>query len=136
MKEGLKKSVMKASPPTSSSSTKLLWMMSPLVLVCLVVSLASSMNSSGLVVAARNFPWSSWSPILVGRKSKLMITRKFSNLERLEAKMGMARAAIREALHGKPNLDDPDYVPAGPLYWNAKVFHRYGNTNLNHFTNY
>ncbi|XP_031103766.1 probable glycosyltransferase At5g03795 [Ipomoea triloba] len=126
MKEGLKKSVMKASPPTSSSSTKLLWMMSPLVLVCLVVSLASSMNSSGLVVAARNFPWSSWNPILVGRKSKLMMTRKFSNLERLEAKMGMARAAIRDALHGrtKPKLDDPDYVPAGPLYWNAKVFHR------------
>lgn len=49
--------------------------------------------------------------------------RVISNLEKVELELQKARAAIKAASMDDP-VDDPDYVPLGPMYWNAKVFHR------------
>ncbi|GAA0152503.1 hypothetical protein Leryth_000930 [Lithospermum erythrorhizon] len=51
------------------------------------------------------------------------IERRFSNLEKLEARLGRARAAIRAARNGNQTYD-PDYMPVGPIYWNSNIFHR------------
>lgn len=58
------------------------------------------------------------------------IKKKFTNLEKLEVKLGKARAAIKEAATFGNQTDDSDYVPSGPMYWNAKAFHRYGSVLL------
>ncbi|KAL6503074.1 hypothetical protein OROHE_023703 [Orobanche hederae] len=50
--------------------------------------------------------------------------RKYSDLEMLEGDLAQARAAIREAKGGNETLQDPDYVPDGPMYWDPKAFHR------------
>ncbi|XVE76063.1 hypothetical protein DITRI_Ditri12bG0142700 [Diplodiscus trichospermus] len=46
-----------------------------------------------------------------------------TRLDKLEAGLQRARAAIKEAKN-KSQLQDPDYVPIGPMYWDAKAFHR------------
>ncbi|KDP29231.1 hypothetical protein JCGZ_16620 [Jatropha curcas] len=48
----------------------------------------------------------------------------YSSLERLEAGLQNARSAIKDAKNGNQTLEDPEYVPTGPMYWNSKVFHR------------
>ncbi|XP_012485864.1 probable glycosyltransferase At5g03795 [Gossypium raimondii] len=46
-----------------------------------------------------------------------------TKLDKVEAGLQRARSAIREAKNGS-QLRDPDYVPVGPMYWDAKAFHR------------
>lgn len=49
--------------------------------------------------------------------------REFTKLEKIEAGLRRARAAIKEAKFLN-QTHDPDLVPSGPMYWNAKAFHR------------
>ncbi|KAK8975521.1 hypothetical protein V6N11_034529 [Hibiscus sabdariffa] len=46
-----------------------------------------------------------------------------TKLDKVEAGLQRARSAIKEAKNGS-QLQDPDYVPIGPMYWDAKAFHR------------
>lgn len=55
--------------------------------------------------------------------SELIKKRVLSNLEKIEFELQKARVAIKAASMDD-TVDDPDYVPLGPMYWNAKVFHR------------
>lgn len=53
---------------------------------------------------------------------------KHSKLRRIEKNLAKARYSIREASKIRnltSTLQDPDYVPQGPIYRNANAFHRY-----------
>lgn len=63
------------------------------------------------------------SNITIADPPKSRTPRVISSLERLEAGLVRVRAAIKEARNGD-QLADPDYVPTGPMYWDAKAFHR------------
>ncbi|KAD1878830.1 hypothetical protein E3N88_42176 [Mikania micrantha] len=49
--------------------------------------------------------------------------RKYTSLDKLEARLGRVRAAIKES-ESRNRSHDPDYVPNGPMYWNGASFHR------------
>ncbi|KAL3532026.1 hypothetical protein ACH5RR_005547 [Cinchona calisaya] len=49
--------------------------------------------------------------------------KRYSNLEILEASLSEARAAIKEAETGQ-EAPDEDFIPKGPMFWNAAAFHR------------
>lgn len=57
-------------------------------------------------------------PIVKARRQ-----REYTNLERLEGHLMRARSAISEAKTGN-QTQDAEYTPVGPMYWNAKAFHR------------
>ncbi|XP_023544606.1 probable glycosyltransferase At5g03795 [Cucurbita pepo subsp. pepo] len=61
---------------------------------------------------------SNYEPAAKARKQ-----RRYTKLERIEAELRGARAAIREAMF-QNQTQDSDFVPSGPMYWNAKTFHR------------
>nr|GME16454.1 probable glycosyltransferase At5g03795 isoform X1 [Ipomoea batatas] len=48
-------------------------------------------------------------------------SRRYSKLEMLEAGLARSRASI---LRGKYPTKDDDFIPDGPMYWNASAFHR------------
>lgn len=50
--------------------------------------------------------------------------RDYTKLDRLEAGLRRARAAIKEANHGN-QTQDTDYAPVGPMYRCANAFYRY-----------
>ncbi|KAK1351676.1 hypothetical protein POM88_054135 [Heracleum sosnowskyi] len=48
--------------------------------------------------------------------------RRNRNLEKIEARLGLG-LQIKEAIN-RDDEPDPDYLPTGPMYRNAKAFHR------------
>lgn len=69
------------------------------------ITTSTSMNESQILLEKPNLP------------------RKFSILDRTEAGLLQARAAIRKA-RNENRTQDIDYVPTGPMYHNPNSFHR------------
>ncbi|RDX70661.1 putative glycosyltransferase, partial [Mucuna pruriens] len=62
-----------------------------------------------------------------GRDKENLRAHKYSKLRKIEATLARARYSIREASKIRnltSTLQDPDYVPHGPIYRNANAFHR------------
>lgn len=71
-------------------------------------------------------PWFSLPYVNESSEPHLLQEQKENSniLDKIEIGLAQARAAIREARNGNPTQDS-DYVPIGPMYLNAKAFHRY-----------
>ncbi|KAJ9549032.1 hypothetical protein OSB04_021575 [Centaurea solstitialis] len=54
---------------------------------------------------------------------RILSTKKQSNLQKIEADLAEARAAIKKAARNE-SIEDRDYVPSGSVYWNPNSFHR------------
>ncbi|XLR12548.1 hypothetical protein S83_006009 [Arachis hypogaea] len=92
-------------------------------------TLHESLNKNEVDLNMSSKPWqvneSYYVPLPPLNESHVVPPKKeFSMLDRIEAGLIQARAAIKEARNWN-QTQDPDYVPLGPMYWNAKAFHRY-----------
>lgn len=75
-------------------------------------------NKGGPHVAAYSLNETHALPVTARRRR-----RQYSSLDKLEAGLRRARSAIKESKTGNQTTD-PDYIPNGPIYWNANSFHR------------
>ncbi|KAL5060124.1 hypothetical protein RYX36_031728 [Vicia faba] len=75
------------------------------------------------VNASQNFPNTNSMNESHILQEKQNLPRKFSILDRTEAGLLQARAAIRKAKY-ENQTQDIDYVPSGPMYHNPNSFHR------------
>ncbi|XP_018621955.1 probable glycosyltransferase At5g03795 isoform X2 [Nicotiana tomentosiformis] len=116
----------------SSTSLKLLWFILPLLLVVgfavvtgpqgsiynwlstsqYLQTLNNSCSTSTLKDEAPNGTLSSETP------------KRYSKLEKLEAGLAKARAAILKENKSWNNQTEDEYIPHGPMYLNATAFHR------------
>ncbi|GFZ10784.1 exostosin family protein [Actinidia rufa] len=125
---------------SSSSSLGLVWIIIPLIAVSGLVGLTGT-RTSNWVFTSNHYPWvvkneeslntSIDGPRIVASMNgshtlpmRASSKRKLSKLMKLEVSLGQARAAIKEARINGNQTQDPDYVPAGPMYWNANAFQR------------
>ncbi|XP_047312055.1 probable glycosyltransferase At5g03795 [Impatiens glandulifera] len=50
-------------------------------------------------------------------------SRKWSEIELIEAGLARVRSSVMEAKNSSyKNVQDPDFIPKGPMYWNANAF--------------
>ncbi|KAL2487284.1 putative glycosyltransferase [Abeliophyllum distichum] len=121
---------------SSSSSSKLVYFaVVPLILVSGYVVILKQKPANWFLPSSTSFSWPPSAASVIHFEIKQVVLneervtstglrkKKYSNLERIEAGLAQARATIREAKKNE-TLDDPDYVPRGPLYLNANIFHR------------
>ncbi|OMO81955.1 Exostosin-like protein [Corchorus capsularis] len=80
-------------------------------------------NNPNITLSSENFNFTTLTEENESNDFPSLKQRVRTNLDRLEDGLQRARAAIKEAANGS-QLEDPDYIPDGPIYRNAKVFHR------------
>ncbi|XP_023730492.1 probable glycosyltransferase At5g03795 [Lactuca sativa] len=112
------------------SSSKLPWLTPPLIIIILsFISIHPTISTSFLnnrYTTTSNFSLSSSVKSNPRRILSSFPNKKQSNLQRIEASLAQARAAIKKAASMATNnsIDDPDYVPSGSVYRNPNSFHR------------
>ena len=123
-----------------SSSSTLPWLTPSLIIIILsFISIHPTTSTSFLnnrYTTTSNFALSSSIKANPHRILSSFPNKKQSNLQRIEASLAQARAAIKKAASMATNnsIDDPDYVPSGSVYRNPNSFHRY-NSVLHWFAN-